>query len=115
MTDEPNVTQTDLDIINAAVTGEGLVPLTPDLARDLAQVALTTKDLFAAEFENMTREQAAFVRRLRVEGNYTWRAVAHTCALEWGGDWGSNQLAGIAICQRAARFFSEHYMQPPWN
>lgn len=60
-------------------------------------------------------ERAAFVRYLRVELGCSWRAVARECASKWGGDWGENQLAGIAICRGAAARLGESGHRPPWN
>ena len=81
----------------------------------LANAARQTKRYFDRQMTSMTPEQASFVRRLRVDEGYTWRAVADACALAWHGEWDSHQLAGMAICERAATFTAEHYMRPPWN
>lgn len=114
--DDPGLTKGDREMIDAARTGEGLIPATPALLAELAGAARETRAHFDAEFSGMTREQAEFVRRLRcAEDGYSWRAVAATCALEWGGDWGDNQLAGMSICKAAARHFDENFMEPPWN
>ncbi|MBW2649234.1 MAG: hypothetical protein JRC53_05390 [Deltaproteobacteria bacterium] len=67
--------------------------------------------------EPMTKEQAEVVRKLRVEEGYSWRAIAHACYdLGWG-HWSppSNQIVGMAICERAAQFFGEDYKKEPWN
>ena len=52
----------------------------------------------------ITVDQAALVRGLRDEG-YTWRGIAETCHLEWGGDWQppSNQIVGEHLCREAYR------------
>jgi hypothetical protein len=63
----------------------------------------------------MTDERARFVRYLRVELGCSWRAVARECATKWGGDWGENQLAGIAICRGAASQLGERGQTAPWN
>ena len=107
MPDEQGRTEADDAVIKAAKTGEGLIPINNmDQLKALAEMAKMTKNMFDEEFSNMTIEQARFVRKLRCEEpEYTWRAVAETCAMEWGGDWGSNQLAGMAICEKAATFF----------
>lgn len=115
--DEPNIDGGDLAILHATATGEGLIEITgADMFRELANAAQATKSAFDDDFAGMTQEQAEFVRSLRCgEDMYTWRAVASTCALEWGGDWGGNQIAGMAICEKAASFFGENYMEEPWN
>jgi len=65
----------------------------------------------------MTPDRAAFVRQLRVENSYTWRAVARDCRERFGGTWLplSNQLAGMALCEVAAEFFGEHHADEKWN
>lgn len=114
--DEPGVDGGDLAMIHAAATGEGLIPITADMFRELADAAQATKGRFDASFSEMTLEQAQFVRGLRVDDGYTWRAVASTCALEWSGDWGGNQIAGMAICERAAELCGDgDYMTGAWN
>lgn len=60
-------------------------------------------------------EQAQQVRQLRVELGYSWRAIARWASTMWGGPWGSNQLAGLAICKKAAKALGEDFMTPPWN
>lgn len=70
---------------------------------------------YSDRWSTMTKEQAKFVRKLRVEEGYTWRAVASACNKEWNGNWGSNQLAGMDICEAAAKHFNENFMQDPWN
>lgn len=70
--------------------------------------------------EDMTQEQAEFIRKLRVDGDYTWRELAEECYDQnWEnfGDWSppSNQLMGVALCDRASRFFGEDYMVAPWD
>ena len=113
--DDPRATAADVEILRAAATGDGLVEISPEQFEELGVRAVATKQRFDGEFEGLTLEQARFVRQLRVDDGYTWRAVAATCALEWGGGWGSNQLAGMAICERAAALFGECALEKPWN
>jgi hypothetical protein len=115
VSDDGSYTGEDEAILRAAATGEGLIPLTPELFDELSDALGATKAAADEGLAAMTAEQAVFVRSLRVEKDYTWRAVAATCALEWGGDWGSNQLYGMAICERAAALLGEDYAVPPWN
>ena len=67
----------------------------------------------------MTADRCQFVRDLRVDSagqiGGTWRDVAQACAIAWEGDWGSNQLWGMAICEIAAAAFGENYKEAPWN
>jgi len=106
---------TDQAIMDSIITGKGLITITSrEQLMDFARMAGEVKDSFDKLFENMTKEQAIFVRELRVDEGYSWRAVASACNKEWGGDWGSNQLAGMAICEKAATFFDEGY-EKIWN
>ncbi len=67
----------------------------------------------------MTLGQAAQLRHWRIDGHMTWRRVARAAYLEgWSGrGWKppSNQLMGMALCERAAELFAENYREPPWN
>lgn len=67
----------------------------------------------------MTLGQAAQVRRWRVDGHMTWRSVARAAYLEgwFHRDWKppSNQLMGMALCEKAALFFKEKFREAPWN
>jgi hypothetical protein len=66
--------------------------------------------------EFMTKERAEFVRKIRVDSeDYTWRGVARECNDEWGGNWGDNQIMGMALCEEAAKYFDEDYLKEPWN
>jgi hypothetical protein len=114
--EDPRISHGDREIIRAARTGQGLIRIeSADQLAALAEAAQTARAAFDERFATMTPQQARFVRQLRVDGEYTWRAVAETCAIEWDGDWGSNQLAGMALCARAADHFGEDYMTSPWN
>jgi hypothetical protein len=115
---------TDESILRAAQTGDGLIPITSgEQLRALAEAAKARHDGFltlAAEL--MTAERTAFVRRLRVDDGYSWRAVATACYDEWIGErehdeWypPSNQLMGMALCEAAATAYGEDHMSEPWN
>lgn len=108
-------TEADQKILDSVRSGTGLITLTPEGARDLAKKAQELFHFFQQQFTYMTHEQASFIRRLKVDENGTWRYVAEACSDAWGGDWGSNQLAGMALCERAAFFFNEDYQTDPWN
>lgn len=65
----------------------------------------------------LTPERCSFVRRLRVDLDYTWRAVASECYDKFNGDWepSSNQLVGMSLCEHSAKYFNEDGDKPPWN
>lgn len=113
--DDPAMTAADRAVIDAARTGKGLRITSLEQLMILAEAARARLDGFETDFADMTIAQATFVRQLRCDQGYTWRAVAEACALEWGGDWGSNQLAGMALCARAALLFNEDPGAEPWN
>ena len=69
----------------------------------------------------MTLLRAKRIRQLRVDYSYTWRAIASE---SFKGAWKkedvkwdppNNQLAGLALCKFAAKYFNEHYLMTPWN
>jgi hypothetical protein len=76
--------------------------------------------------EDLTSEEANFIRSIRCQpnhpfGGYTWRAVSEAfCerfypeAAEWPACKG-NQGHGSDLCKFAAEHFDEDYYQPPWN
>ena len=59
--------------------------------------------------ELMTPERARWVRELRTEQDYSYRALAKACAEAWDTDWGSNQYAGAEICFYAAEVLGDAY------
>ncbi len=90
--------------------------ITDELLDAMKAAAADTWNYFEAQFAGMTREQAEYVRSLRVDSDdYSWRGVAAACAEAWDGDWESNQIAGMVICKRAAEMFGENYNVEPWN
>ena len=112
----------DHAVLEEAKAGEGIVIQSTEQFMDLAKGLSDTFD-HCVEFcrQNMVKEQAEQVRKLRIEG-YSWRALAHACHdLKW---WGPNeywdrvpsaQPMGMALCEVAAEFFNEHYRCKPWN
>jgi len=67
----------------------------------------------------MTPGQASQVRTWRVESRMTWRSVARAAYHE---DWfdrswrpPSNQLMGLALCEKAAALLQENFREDPWN
>lgn len=63
----------------------------------------------------VNRGNAKLIRQLRVGRDYSWRAVARFCSVLWGAPWGGNQIAGLVICDKAAKLLGEDFLQPPWN
>jgi hypothetical protein len=111
------MSKTDYEILKSVRTGKGMITLKPGDLQKLAEAAAKTFDECRKMAEPMTKEQAEIVRTLRVEKGYSWRAVAQACYdLGWG-PWQppSNQIVGIALCKRAAKYFKEEYMKSPWN
>lgn len=116
------VDPTDMEIIQSAATGEGLVPIkSMEQLMELAKALSDTFDYYREHVSSrMTKEQAEFIRKLRVDEGCSWRAVARTCwEQKWAGweEWQppSSQPMGMALCERAARFFRENYRDAPWN
>lgn len=69
-----------------------------------------------ADIPNMTYQQAGEVFMLRVILGGTWRYVAEKCSEKWDGDWDSNQMAGMDLCEYAAKKLEiSDYMSEPWN
>ena len=52
-------------------------------------------------FAEMTKAEAEEVEEIRKSA--TWRELAAACAERWNGDWDSNQLAGMDLCERASQ------------
>ncbi len=114
---------TDMEILKSVESGEGLLTIkSVEELEELGKAACETFDAYRLFVrEHMTREQAGFVRKLRVDEGYSWRAVARRCYgnhrfrdwLKW--DPPSNQIMGMSLCQRAAEMHGEDYQRPPWN
>jgi len=91
-----------------------LFRLSPTDLTVLAREGNKTAEYFRQHIQ-INRDQAKLVRQLRVDKECSWRAVARACSLLWGTSWGSNQIAGMVICEKAAKLLSEDFMEPPWN
>lgn len=111
MSDKPE------EIADPEEVWEDGVPLTQEMIDDLRDKAM--KGLLADPDDDwgitVTLNEAEYIRKLRVEERGTWRYVAAKCSERWNGEWGSNQIAGMSLCKRAAVFFEEDFMSPPWN
>ncbi|MBA7593463.1 hypothetical protein ES703_00383 [subsurface metagenome] len=88
--------------------------LSPAELTALADRANKTHASFRQYIE-FNREGANLIRQLRVDKDYSWRAVARFCSRVWRAPWGGNQLAGMVICEKAAKLLGEDFLQPPWN
>lgn len=88
--------------------------LTPTELTVMADAADKTARLFQ-RYIYVNPEQAQQARQLRVELGYSWRAIARWFSTMWGAPWGGNQLAGLVICEKAAKALGEDFMAPPWN
>jgi len=88
--------------------------LTPAQLTVMADGADKTWGLFNKTIQ-LNRMGATLIRKLRVERDYSWRAVARFSSWESSAPWGANQIAGMVICEKAAKLLGEDYMEPPWN
>lgn len=64
----------------------------------------------------ITKEQAEFIKDLRVNKDYSWRAVARDFCDKYPNmniDRG-NQIDGICLCDAAMKFFNET-VENGWN
>ena len=68
----------------------------------------------------MTDEDAALIRRLRIDEGLTWRSVAEEFSeargneLPWAAE-ARDQFDGMTLCEEAARRLGEDPAAPPWN
>lgn len=115
--------QTDEAILEEVKSGGGVVIESAEQLQALAKGLSDTFD-HCLEFcrKNMTEEKARYIRKIRVDEGYSWRAVARACH-EIGG-WPINeywnrvpgaQPMGMALCEVAAEFLGENYRAAPWN
>jgi len=91
-----------------------------DQLKRLGEMAVKRKEGFdSAIAAKMNFKRAVRIRQLRVELNCTWRSVAAHSHEDWGEDacWDpeSNQLAGMSLCEYAAKFLGEDAKNEPWN
>lgn len=108
----------DEDIRESIVKGEGLITIeSKEQLEEMIKAAGETFEEFRKLCKSMNKRRARIVRHLRVDKNYSWRAVAGACYNFGWGKWlpPSNQLMGMALCERAAQLFNENYMEAPWN
>jgi len=108
-----------MKIIESCITGEGLIKIeSREELMELAKMAERTKREIEKSIENMNLKEAKRIRNWRIKGS-SWRRVAELayknklCGKEWEPP--SNQLAGVALCEKAASIFNEDSKQEPWN
>lgn len=108
----------DKEILESVKTGEGMITIeSVEQLKEMAKAASERFDELKELCSPMTLEQAGIVRMLRVDKGYSWRAIAQACYdLGWG-KWSppSNQIMGMALCERAAQLLGEDYKKEPWN
>jgi hypothetical protein len=63
---------------------------------------------------DLNEERANFIKELRVNSDYTWRAVAREYSEKYMDDVSSNQLLGIELCMSAMEFLGET-VDSGWN
>ena len=88
--------------------------LSPAELTALAKAGNETAELFRQKLE-VNEKGAKLIRHLRVDKDYSWRAIARYLSRVLKAPWGSNQLAGMVLCKKAAKLLGEDYLQPPWN
>ncbi len=71
------------------------------------------------KYFKVDRPSAHLVKQLRCDEEYSWRAIARWASFAWGVPWnvpwGGNQIAGMVICEKAAKALGEDFMKEPWN
>lgn len=94
-------------------------PLTFDELVKFGQKADERLEEFTVLIGGMTMVQASQVRIWRVAKRMTWRSVARAAFDEnwFSRSWQppSNQLMGMALCEKAAAFLRENFREEPWN
>ena len=91
-----------------------LLRLTPEKLTVMEDGANKTYQLLN-KYIRLDRETAKLVKQLRVEEDFSWRAIARWCAMRWKAPWGGNQIAGMTICEKAAKLLGEDFLKEPWN
>ena len=88
--------------------------LSPAELSALANAGNETYRLFRQKLE-VNEIGAKLIRYLRVDKEYSWRAIARHCSRYLKAPFEGNQLAGMVICEKAAELLGENFMEPPWN
>lgn len=98
--------------------GDGVVVTSVEQLMEFARMAQSRKAGFDEEISKlMTPERAQRIKELREDNS--WRSIALQTHEDWGTDatWmpESNQLAGMSLCEFAAKMLGEDYEKEPWN
>ncbi|MBA7616095.1 hypothetical protein ES703_23386 [subsurface metagenome] len=112
------LSSTDKEILDSVKSGEGMITIeSAEQLQEMAKAAAERFEEFKELCSPMELWQARIVRVLRVEENCSWRAVAEACYKLGWGKWSppSNQIMGMALCNRAAQLLGEDYKKEPWN
>jgi hypothetical protein len=88
--------------------------LSPAELTSLADAGNKTQEYFRQHI-SVNMAAAVLIRQKRVDEDFSWRAVARFCSWVWDAQWGGNQIAGMVICEQAAKLLGEDFMKPPWN
>ena len=88
----------------------GKVLTLPELY-ELASKANETMKQFETIANLLTVHGAHVIRYWRVDEHLTWRSIARRFTEKAD----SNQILGMALCQRAAQMYNENYLKDPWN
>ena len=108
----------DEQVLREAAEGGGVRIASVEQVKLLKRAAKQAVISFRAMTFDMTQEQAELIRKWRVDEGYSWRAIASAAfglAEDWTWEPSSNQLAGMAVCEKAAELHDENFMRPPWN
>jgi len=109
---------TDKEIVESIKKGEKLITIeSVEQLKEMAKAAAERFEEFKELCKPMTFKRAKIVRMLRVERGCSWRHIAETCYRFGWGKWSppSNQIMGMALCERAAQLLGENYEEAPWN
>ncbi|MFX1537495.1 MAG: hypothetical protein ACFFDI_25080 [Promethearchaeota archaeon] len=88
--------------------------LSPKELSALSEAGNETYTLFRQKIE-VNQQGACLIRYLRVKESFSWRSIARYISDILEAPWGSNQLAGMVLCEKAAELLGEDFMEPPWN
>jgi hypothetical protein len=85
--------------------------------RDLTVLGDAANETYKLFWEKIEVDQAtaSLIRVLRVNKEYSWRAIARHCSEFIKAPFGGNQIAGMVICEKAAKALGEDFLEPPWN
>ena len=91
------------------------IPLPDELIEKLKERAHPEAEPVERPDLKLSPDEASFVRSVRIEERGSWRYVAERCSEQFGTDWGTNQIYGMRLCEAAAKFYGQDYLDPPWN